>query len=81
MDPQGGANPSLHPRIHKISLYTWLATAATPVSTPAMKVRGALWTAGAAAPTVPGAFTESSRYGDKLKAAASRPQSKALRAV
>jgi len=40
-----------------------------------------LWTEGAADPAVPGAFTESSRYGDELKAAASRPHSKALCAV
>jgi len=36
--------------------------------------------AGAAAPAFPWASTESSRHGDELKAAASRPQSKALRA-
>ncbi|HXW14976.1 MAG TPA: hypothetical protein VEN79_10745, partial [Terriglobia bacterium] len=55
-----------------------------------LKLRGALWsaaaklplwTAGAAAPAFPGAFTEGSRYGDELKAAASRPQPKAFGAV
>ena len=35
--------------------------------------------AGAAAPAVPGASTQSSRYGDELKAAATRPQGRTPR--